>query len=830
MIAAPKSFPVVDGELRATGLEAPVEVLRDSQGVPHIYAASVHDAFFAQGFVHAQDRFWQMDFWRHLGSGTLSEMFGKAQVRTDAFLRALGWRQVAERELELLSPEGKAILAAYAEGVNAWLEGRRGARAGLEYVILGLLSPSYRIEPWTPVHSLTWGKAMAWDLGGNMDDEIERAVLLKALGPERLADLYPPYPEDYPVIVPRIGAAPLAVAPRAPGTAAAPAPAAPPGEPSVAAAVLDSVSRNLGLLAPLLGPKGPDIGSNSWAVSGRRTASGKPLLANDMHLGIQMPSIWYQNALHAAPTPGAAAFDVSGFSFAGVPGVVAGHNGRIAWAFTNLGPDVQDLFVEKLNPANPDQYEYEGAWVDFEKRSELIRVAGGEAVEIVVKSSRHGPVISDSYGSLMDRAGKDGGADRLRDRVGVKLPESYAISLAWTALIPGSPFESIWSMNRAADWKEFRAAARLWTVPAQNLLYADVEGNIAYQTPGLIPIRGKGDGTFPVPGWTGEHEWTGYIPFEELPYSLNPDSGYIVTANNKASPRDYPRLLTMDWDYGQRAERIAQLLATAPPGIDESYFRSMHGDSRNLNAETLVPILLGLPLEPGLAAIRDRHLAGWDFQEDAGSKAAVLFETFWIRLLDRTFGDELPPGNGPRGGSRWYEVVRRIVADPANAWWDDKATPDRAEGRDETFARAFEDAVGELGKKYGKDLGRLPPWGKLHFAVFRNQTLGQSGIGLIEALFNRGPFGTGGGKGVVNATGWSPGSFEVDWLPSEREIVDLADLDASQAIHTTGQSGRPFHEHYDDMAPLWARLEYRPMLWERSSVEADAEGRLTLRP
>ncbi|GAB4462883.1 MAG: penicillin acylase family protein [Anaerolineales bacterium] len=827
--AAPKSFPQIDGEIKLAGLDAAVDIYRDSMGIPHIYASTTHDLFFAQGYVHAQDRFWQMDFWRHIGSGTLSEMFGEGQAETDSFLRTLGWRRVAEQEYEMLSPEAKAIVQAYTDGVNAYIKDRTPVELSLEYAILtSLLNREYTIEPWTPVNSLTWGKAMAWDLGGNMDDEIARAILLKTLSPEQVAELYPEYPADYPVIVPVIGNQ-SSVSSNQSAMDSVQSPAA---NDQLPMTIYQSLADNLALLEGILGPKSPDIGSNSWAVSGKLTASGAPLLANDMHLGIQMPSIWYQVALHCQPKSDACPFEVTGFSFAGVPGVIAGHNDRIAWGFTNLGPDVQDLFIEKINPENPNQYEVDGKWVDFETRKEVINVAGGEPVEITVRISRHGPIISDTYGPLKDEVDpKDKEAQPFKDKSGVELPEHYAIALAWTALTPNSPFEAIWGFNRAQNWEEFRAAARMWSVPAQNLLYADVDGNIGYQTPGVIPIRKNGDGTLPVPGWNSEYEWTGFIPFDELPYAFNPQSGYIVTANNQAHPRDYPYLLTKDWDYGQRAARIVDMIENAPGKIDIAYIQQMHGDSKNLNAETLVPVLLSVNLDPELDSVRKAFLSAWDFQNRADSQSAAVFEWFWWNLAMDTFKDDLPEDYLPEGGSRWYVIMRELVKQPNSPWWDDQTTADKVETRDDIFARAFEETVKQMQDEYGKDTAKWPAWGKLHTATFRNQTLGKSGIGFIEALFNRGPFETGGGKSIVNATGWELGSsFQVNWLPSEREIVDLGNLNNSLAGHTTGQSGHAFHPHYDDMAQMWAEVGYVPMWWDQQSVINDAEGHLILTP
>ncbi len=822
---APKSFPQIDGEIKIAGLDGPVDIYRDKMGIPHIYASTAHDLFFAQGYVHAQDRFWQMDFWRHIGSGRLSEMFGESQVSTDSFLRTLGWKQVAEQEYKMLNPESKALLDSYTEGVNAYIQERGPIELSLEYLILtGVLNPSYKIEPWTPVNSLTWGKAMAWDLGGNMDDEIERAILLKTLTPEQLSELYPAYPADYPVIVPTIEENIIMDAGgQKPETLA-----------DLGSLNLDSVADKLALMEKTLGPTGPDIGSNSWVVSGALTTTGKPLLANDMHLGIQMPSIWYQNALHCQPKSEGCPFDVTGFSFAGVPGVIAGHNDRLAWAYTNLGPDVQDLFIEKVNPENPNQYEVDGQWVDFEIRKETINVGGGDPLELTVRISRHGPVISDNYGSLKDKidSEKNPEATPFKDRSGVELPENYVISLAWTALTPSTPFEAIWGFNKATNWDEFRAAARNFHVPAQNLLYADVDGNIGYQTPGDIPVRRQGDGTLPVPGWASEYEWSGYIPFDELPFVFNPMSGFIATANNQANPRDYPYLITMDWDYGQRAARIVDMIENAPGKIDIAYIQNMHGDSKNLNAETLMPILLSVKLDPEFVSVRDQYLSSWDYQETIDSQPTPIFEWFWWNLLSDTFKDDLPQEAWPTGGSRWYVVMDNLVQQPDSLWWDDKST-DKIETRDDMFVRAFEETVSQMQDEYGRDASLWPKWGYLHNSTFRNATLGKSGIGPIEALFNRGPFDTGGGKSVVNATGWTMGSsegFEVNWLPSEREIVDLGNLDNSLAGHTTGQSGHAFNVHYDDMALMWTQIGYAPMWWEQESVIKDSEGHLKLVP
>lgn len=817
---APQSFPQIDGQIKAPGLNDTVDVYRDHMGIPHIYASNLHDLFFAQGYVHAQDRFWQMDAWRHIGSGTLSEMFGSGQVDTDTFLRTLGWRETAQAEWDALNPDSKAILQDYSDGVNAYLKDHNGTALSLEYTILKLLSPDYKIQPWTPVNSLTWGKAMAWDLRGNMDEEIARAVLLKTLTVQQVDQLYPPYPSDHPVIVNKIGD----------GTTSSVS-----TQPSAALILPDqtlaALQHNVSLLDLALGPLADEMGSNSWAVSGALTATGKPILANDPHLGIQMPSIWYQVDMHCTPKSDACPFEVSGFSFAGVPGVIIGHNDKVAWGFTNVGPDVMDLFIEKVNPDNPNQYEVNGQWVDFETRKETINVVGGEPVEITVRLTRHGPVISDSYGPLMDEnKSNDKDFVPFKDRAALALPDQYVIALKWTALSPSSPFEAIWGFDKAQNWDDFRNAARDFHVPAQNLLYADVDGNIGYQMPGDVPIRANGDGRYPVPGWTDEYEWTGYIPFEQLPWTLNPAEGYIATANNQIPPNDYPYFITADWDYGFRANRIVDMIKSAPGKIDIPYIQKMHGDDYDASAAALVPILMTVPLSDShLTQVRDL-LKGWDFQASMDSAPAALYESFWKNLLADTFDDDLPQKYWPSGGDRWFEVMRTIAQDSNSSWWDDKSTKDKVETRDDMFIKAFGEAVKEVEGKFGSDTSKWK-WGGLHTATFQNQTLGESGVPPIESLFNRGPFAASGGGSIVNATAWdATEGYAVTNVPSMRMIVDLSDLNNSLTVHTTGQSGHAYNKHYIDMAEMWANIQYYPMIWDRSAAEADAEGHLQLTP
>lgn len=800
-----RSFPKTEGTITLEGLDAPVEVIRDSMGVPHIYASSEHDLFMAQGYVHAQDRFWQMDFWRHVGSGRLSEMFGEDQIETDQFLRTLGWARVVGQELELLGPATIAALQAYADGVNAYLGTHQGSALSLEYAFLGLLHPDYRPEAWEPVNSLTWAKAMAWDLGGNMDTEIRRAVLSRKLTPEMLDVLFPPYPPENPVIVP--------------GGTIASRPSISADAPSIpqAGPLLQDLSARGAAVDRLLGGGFQGVGSNNWVVAGARTTTGMPLLANDTHLGIRMPSIWYENSLHCRAIKADCRQDVVGFAFAGLPGVVIGHNADIAWGVTNSNPDVQDLYLEKLNPENPNQYQVNGQWVDMETVDEVIRVAGGEPVPITIRYTRHGPVLSDVSDNQAAMAAGEAG----------QTGETFAVSLRWTALDPSTIIEAALMIDRASNWDEFRSALQKWDVPSQNFVYADIEGNIGYQFPGRIPIRAGGDGRTPVPGWTDDYEWTGYVPFEELPHLFNPPQGFIVTANNAVVPVDADIFLSSDWDYGYRAARITTMIeATSTVGIPD--IQRIQGDDANPAGALLLPVLVNFDWDNPRLARAAALLDDWDGRNTMDSSAAAVFNAFWRHLLLRTFADDLPAGWLP-DGSGALAVLTDSIQMPDSPWWDDLHTP-ILEMRDDALRSAMADAVDELEAMFGDDPAKWS-WGEMHTATFQNETLGHSGIGPIEAIFNRGPYATAGGDAIVNATGWdAEQGYTVNWIPSQRMIVDLSDMTNSLSIHSTGQSGHAYHPHYDDMADLWRLIQYHPMSWTQPQIESDADATLTLRP
>lgn len=795
VVSVRRPFPDTDTTLTLPGLQDEVNVYRDENGIPQIYAQNEHDLFLAQGYVHAQDRFWQMEFWRHVGLGRISEIAGEATVSSDQFIRTMGWNRIAENSLayyENESPETMEILEAYSEGVNAYIA-EQGDNISLNYTILGLVNDKWEIEPWEPLHTIAWTVVMADDLGGNWRSEISRANLIKELGEGTTANLLPFYPyNNRPVIAPTDA---MDIEFSATEESALLQQMEQVNWENVNTQIVGSYPEE-GYLG-----SGSYVGSNNWVISGEHTDTGMPLLANDPHLGIQMPAIWYQVGLHAP------SFNVSGFSFAGVPGIVIGHNDNIAWGVTNVGPDVQDLYIEKINPSNPNQAEFMGEWEDMEIIEEVIKVNGGEDVPLEVKITRHGPIVSN-----------------LRDDV------SDVLAIRWTAQEPMRTFEAILGLNKAENYDDFREALRFWDVPSQNVVYADVQGNIAYQMPGLIPIRTNGDGLVPVPGWTGEYEWEGWIPYEELPAVLNPEWGYIATANNAVVDEDYPYLITHYWADGDREERIVALIEAELDGdgtLSQADLAQIQFDSRSLMADSYVPLLDGLSSDDEKVQAALERLRGWDRQARRDSVPAALFEIFYMQLAQATLADEVGGDNVGSFGGR--VLFHQLAANADAVWWDDVST-DAKESQADILLTALADTVAWFEENVGDDMNAWT-WGSIHTATFKSNPLGESGIGPVESIVNRGPFPADGGASIVNANSWSWSSpAAVTGHPSMRMLVDMSDFDASEWVIPTGQSGHPYHPNYDDQIELWLNGRYLPMLWSEEKVQETAVHHLILQP
>ncbi|MET9696467.1 penicillin acylase family protein [Streptomyces sp. NPDC006529] len=832
-----RSLPQLSGSTSVPGLRGEARIVRDASGIPQIYADNAHDLFMAEGYAQAQDRFWQMDTQRHVTAGRLAEMFGPSQVQTDKVARTFGWYRVAEQEVAMLSPQTQAYLRAFSDGVNAYLARNGGAKLSVEYPVLGFVAGDYRPEPWTPADSVSWLKTMAWNLNTGMIDQFQQAMLAAKL-PAGTADaLFPGY--DYarwsPIVPDRApGSAPTPAPAPAPVTAAS-APAAPPvggqppaGAPAVPVAASAALADSAGVrnvLAAVLGPQGIGIGSNSWVVSGSRTTTGKPLLENDPHLTPSLPGIWYQVGLHCTRTGPNCPYDVTGFTFAGMPGVVIGHNDAISWGFTDLGAADSDLFVEKVKGAD---YEHQGEQKPLTVRRERIKVAGAPAVDLTVRSTLHGPLISDVLKSA-DEVGDDGKEPDVPPR---GPQEDYAVSMQWTALDPAPTMDALFALDRARNWDEFRAAAAVFASPVQNMIYADTAGNIGYQTPGRIPVRKAGDSRHPVPGWTGAYDWTGYLPFDQLPTSFNPPEGYIVTANNAVVGPAYPHLIGSSWGTGYRSQRIARLIEQGGK-LDVAAMERITQDSWNGNAATLVPRLLqagvGAQTEPARELLR-----GWDFSQGADSAPAAYFNAVWRELLQIAFTDRLEKAGvkgyaHPDGGGRWFDVVRGLLDQPDSIWWT-SATDPSLHGRDAMLGRAMERAATELRGRLGEDPAKWR-WGALHTLTLENPTLGAGGPAPLQWLLNADPVGVGGGTDSVLANGWDPKKgFEVIWVPSMRMVVDLADFESSRWINLTGASGHAGADTYTDQIGPWAKGGSLPWPYTAAAVEATARDRLRLTP
>jgi penicillin amidase len=819
-----RPLPQADGTLDVPGLSAPVEVVRDEHGIPQLYGESLDDLMRAQGYVHAQERFFEMDLRRHVTAGRLSELFGETTLDTDKYIRTLGWRRVAEQELALVSPQTRRLLQDYADGVNAYLDARSPGELAMQYSLLGIQGLRYTPEPWSPVDSLAWLKAMAWDLRGNMAEEVDRALLAVDHSPAEIAGLYPAYPyAEHTPIVTSGAVVDGEFDQSAPPTAARPA------YPPAVVEQLTAVRAGLDALPELVG-RGGGIGSNSWVVDGAHTTTGMPILANDPHLGVSLPGIWMQMGLHCRSVSEDCPLDVAGFTFSGVPGVIIGHNADIAWGFTNLGPDVTDLFLEQVSDTT---WRHGRHLLPLTVRTETIKVRDGEDFRLRIRATDHGPLLSDVSADLATvganatgatATGASGSADG-----GSADGDGYAVSLAWTALTPSTTADAILELNLASDWDEFRAAARDFAVPAQNLVYADREGHIGYQAPGLIPIRRPGNtGSVPSAGWDPRNDWTGrYVPFAELPHVLDPAEGFVVTANQAVIGPDYPHYLTSDWDLGYRAQRIRDLLSTGGP-MSVAGSASLQLDDVNPMAETLLPYLLAVG-DLGSAYYRDGQdlLRGWDGSQPADSAAAAYYNVVWANLLRLTFHDELRESLWPDGGDRWFAVLTRLLQRPADPWWDDRTTDDVVETRDDIVRRAMRDARDELTRRISPNADDWS-WGALHTLDLVEGTVGESGVGLAEWLVNRTGYPASGGSSLVDATSWDAAEgYAVTAAPSMRMVVSLADFDDSRWINLTGVSGHPASSHYVDQTNLYLAGDTLAWAWSPSAVTA--AGRDTLR-
>jgi penicillin G amidase len=738
------SLPQEEGRLVLPGLRAEARISRDEHGIPTIAAGDDRDAAFALGFVHAQDRLFQMDTLRRYGAGRLSEWFGPATLRADRFTRTLGLYRAAEQQFALLTPGLRAALDAYAAGINAYLTQHDGA-----------LPPEYQLlrvtpEPWRPADTLVWGKLMDLQLAANFRSELLHARLAQHLTPEQLDVLYPPYPHDAPVA---LG-----------GTSAA-----------LRGLPLDAIYASLPTLV------GPTFASNNWVVDGQHTVSGKPLLANDPHLGFSAPSVWY---LARIETPDGR---LEGVTAPGGPFVIIGHNARIAWGFTTTGGDVEDLFVERVDPENPARYLTPEGSQPFTTRQEVIRVKGADPFAFTVRATRHGPVVSDLGGGYAQTAA-----------AGTVL----ALQATWLAEDDHTP-NALWGINRAGNWQEFRDALKEFVAPQQNMVYADVDGHIGFIAPARVPIRAEGDGWMPAPGWSGDHEWTGFIPFDDLPQALDPPGGRVVSANNKIVPDSYPYFLGRGWDLPNRAQRINELLDATPKQSPEAS-ATIQADTLSPMAKDLLPLMLQVRPASKDAADALSRLKSWDRRMERDQTAPLLFAA-WLRAFNRTvLADKL----GAVFDDYWGmhpDVVHLILTEHPE-WCEDAAAEAPANCVPQLSA-ALDEALAELRQRYGDDMNSWQ-WGRAHQAQFTNQVWAK--VPLIGGLIALG-IPADGGYDTINR-GATPVAGDEPYADTHgstlRMIVDLSDIAASRFMITPGQSGNPLSPHYGDLVQSWRDVTY----------------------
>ncbi len=766
--------PLSTGEIRVAGLSADVEITRNEIGVPHIRAVTFDDALFGLGYAHAEDRLWQMEMNRRIGAGRLSEIFGPETLDKDKFLRTLGVYRVAERSFANLTDRAQAAFRSYALGVNAFFETRRGFLP-LEFLLLG-----HEPEPWQVEDSLVWLKMMAWDLGGNWEKEWLRYRLMQRLSPAQVEEFLPPHPGDE-------------------------RPALPDFRSLYAEAGFDG--ERLLAMAPAVLPDG--AGSNNWVVSGEHTTSGKPLLANDPHLGLQAPAVWYYARL---TTPD---LDVVGATLPGVPGIYLGHNGRIAWGFTNTGPDVQDLYIEKIVAGEPDRYLAPDGPRPFTVRQERIFIKDDDPVTLMVRTSRHGPILSDVLGSAR-----------------TELPQDYALALAWTALREDDlTAQAVFGIMAAKDWAQFKEALRSFHTPQQSIVYADVEGNIGFYAAGRIPLR-KGDndamGLLPVPGWGSKYDWDGFVPFEELPQSFNPESGFVVTANQKIVPDDYPHHLTYDWTLPYRARRLEALI-TGYESHSLETFKEMQGDVLSLVATELLPLMANIEPSGELGKQALDLLNVWDRRMEGDRPEPLIFYG-WMRDLTRlVYADEL----GPLFQKNWKPrplFMKHVLSNSGGqAVWCNNTTTSETETCRQLLELALDLALADLADRYGDD-PRDWRWAEAHYAHSEHRPFTRdarlSWLFDIKVESPGGPYTLNVGRPEF-ADEDEP--FASHHAASLRAIYDLGDLDRSVFVQTTGQSGNPLSANYDSLAWPWSERRYAPLSTRVGPKAARANDRLELK-
>ena len=822
------SLPVLDGQQALPGLHAPVEILIDGYGVPAVYARDSDDAWFAAGALHARDRLWQMELYRRVTLGRLSEVMGEATLQIDQRFLTIGLRQAAQDEWARATPAVRTALERYAAGVNAVASALTGRRRPAELQVLGIMP-----APWTPVDSLAVGRLLAWRLAENHQAELVRGALAEKLGETAARELAGRYPADGPAILESKVQSQQAAAfdslrpTRASRGSKPPTPASPEGVSRNEARPVHRSAGREGGSAEARWPPGlewlrPGVkrgNSNNWVVAGRKTRSGRAVLANDPHLPIEFPSVWYELHLVAAD------LDVTGVTIPGVPFVVLGHNARIGWGITNTNADVQDLFLERIDVGRKRAFS-RGEWVPVEVTPADIPIRGhAQPFRFEVWKTRNGPSFAD--------VGLDWeGPPSWPSPEGRPSDERRAYSIRWGA--GGDLSVSFEAINRSTDWTSFTSAVESFAVPSSNLVYADVDGNIGYAMSGRLPVRASGDGSMPIDGASGAGGWSGTVPASALPRVINPPAGYISSANNEID-RGFPNLITKDWAAPFRATRLRDQLSQVE-GVDLDAMLALQNDRRSLAADS---VLAGIESAVASAHGRDadapwvavlNQLAKWDRVVDA-RPVVSLYEAFEDALWRRTFMDEMDEplflAFYEWAGAERFAGLHVVLADRQARWFDDITTVDRRESRDEIFLLAARDAEERLQNDFGGDNQRA--WDQIHAARFEHP-LGNAAFPLAW-FFNRGPVPITGDGTTVMRVSWNRLRPFAAWeYPSWRQILHAGQWDESRVSLPSGQSGNPLSPHYFDQNAIWREGRYRLQPFSRSAVQAAARHRLLLVP
>lgn len=767
-----RRLPQVSGRLALTGLSAPVDVLRDRWGVPHIYAQNDRDLYMAQGFVHAQDRLWQMELLRRTSSGRLSEIFGELSLDTDRATRTFGFARLGRGDWEQAAPETVEAITAYCDGINAYLSGPAYPRQRpVEFTLL-----RHDPEPWRPEDCLTLARLVLWQLSHAWYSEIVRARVAEVVGPERMAEIDVQYPEQNPVVLPE-------------GIA------------------FNRIAEG-GILEAAQGPYlSRGLGSNGWAISPQRSATGHPLLCNDMHLGLSTPGLWYLSHQEAGD------LRVTGATLPGVPVVLVGHNTRVAWGMTLAFTDCEDLFVERFE-SESTRYLFQGQWRETEIIPESIQVKGRENPHIEqVMLTHHGPVISDVVGV-----------------------DGQRLAVQSMSLRPSQALSGWWRLNRAMNWDSFVNAMREINATQLSVTYADVEGNIGYWVTGSVPVRASGQGMVPAEGWTGEAEWVDVVPFEEMPHALNPAEGFVANANNRIVDDDYPYFLGNAWMNGFRARRVVDVIRGASP-FSVADAKKLQLDVVTVACGDLMSHLQDIePEEPDLRELLNT-LRVWDGRLTPDSRAGAIYEvlrmTLMRNLLEPALGRDLTlqwMGQGFHPLLLWaselhgcdFVALLRLLDGP-DSWWVQQAG-----GRQGWIDKSLAETAAWLRQELGANPDRWQ-WGRIHRTSFPH-ALGASPV--LDVALGRGPFPVGGDSDTPCQTSLRAESpYDNHGAAATfRQIVDLGDLAQSWVLVPPGQSGHPGSPHYDDMIRPWLQGDYIPMLWTLAQVEAELQGRLRLDP